>query len=133
MLDGFITLIGSDSGCNAAFGGRMYNSVLPRKYSLPAGCVHRYGGLQEYDFAGPTGVREDQIQFDVYGDTADDTQTACEALRALIVPYTGTLSSGTVVQACYLERDMDMPFLPNADTKGIAYRSTLGFRVVSTR
>jgi hypothetical protein len=127
MLDGFISLITA----HGSVGSRVYKSVLPRGYVLPAIAIHRYGGAQDYDYAGPVDVREDQIQIDVYVDAADDT--VLEAIRALISGYVGTLPDGTVVQACYLEREMDMPFLPNADTKGIANRSTLGFRVVSKR
>ena len=70
---------------------------------------------------------------DTYGDTAEDCQQIAEAVRSLIAPYVGTLSDGTIVQACFLERDMDMPFLPHADAKGLAYRATLGFRVVNQR
>jgi Protein of unknown function (DUF3168) len=133
MLDGFMALLKADAGVSGLVGVRVYQSVLPRGYILPAIAIHRYGGSQDYEYAGPVGVREDQIQLDAYGETAESLQQVSEAIRSLLVPYVGTLPDGTVVQACYLERDMDMPFLPNADTKGIANRSTLGFRVVSTR
>lgn len=131
MLDGIIALLNADMGVNTLVAGRVYVSVLPRGYLLPAVCVHRYGGTQEYDFGGPVGVREDQMQFDAYAEDPAMAQQVTEAIRTLMVDYKGTLSTGTVVQACYLERDMDMPFLPHADAKGIAYRSVLGFRLVS--
>lgn len=133
MLDGFIALLTSASTVNGLLNGGISKSVLPRGYKLPAIAIHRYGGGQDYDFAGPVDISEDQIQLDIYGDTADDCDQVTEAVRALLIGFTGALSDGTVVQACYLERDMDMPFLPHADSKGIANRSTLGFRVVSKR
>jgi hypothetical protein len=132
ILDGFIALLAADPGVHAVAAARVYKDELPRGYTFPAVVVHRYGGLQDYDFAGPVGVREDQIQIDAYAETAAIEQLS-EAIRAALVPFVGALPDGTVVQACYLERDMDMPFLPNANTKGIANRSTLGFRVVSAR
>ncbi len=131
MLDGIISLLTANTGVNNLVAGRVYKSVLPRGYTLPAIAVHRYGGTQEYVFAGPSGVREDQIQVDCYAADAETAQQVAEAVRALLVNYVGTLPDGTVVQGCFLERDMDMPFLPRADTSGIANRSLLGFRVVS--
>ena len=134
LIDGIIALLVADTaGVNALVSGAVYANELPRGYALPAIAVHRYGGSQEYEMAGPVGLREDQIQFDCYGATSDATQQVAEAVRSLLVAYVGTLSDGTVVRACYLERDMDMPFMPKADTKGIANRSLLGFRVVSVR
>lgn len=135
MLDGFITLLTNDTGVNALVGTRIYKSVLPRGYQLPAVVIHRYGGTQDYQYDGPVGVREDQVQVDCYSAdvTGTESQSVAEAVRSALVGYTGTLGEGTVVQACYLERDMDMPFLPGADTKGIAHRTLLGFKVVSVR
>lgn len=133
IIDGIIALLNGDTGVNALTAGRIYKSALPRGYTLPAIAVHRYGGAQDYDLSGPVGVKEDQIQLDVYGQDPDSASAAAVLVKALLEPYTGTLSDGTIVQACYLERDMDMPFLPHADAKGIADRSLLGFRVISTR
>lgn len=131
LLDGIISLLTADSGVNALVSAQIYKSVLPRGYQLPAIAVHRYGGTQDYQFSGPTDTREDQVQIDCYSEDAAKAQQVTEAVRKLLVGYTGRLPDGTIVQACYLERDMDMPFLPNADSKGIANRSMLGFRVVS--
>jgi len=133
MLDGIISLITADTAVTSLLSsaGAVYKSVLPRGYVLPAIAVHRYGGTKDYEFAGPVGPREDQIQVDCYGADPETAQQVTEAVRTLLVGYTGTLSDGTVVQGCFLERDMDMPFLPHADAKGIANRSLLGFRVVS--
>lgn len=133
MLDGIIALLTGNSGVSAFVSSRVYKSVLPRGYSLPALAVHRYGGSQEYGFDGPVGLREDQVQIDCYALDSETAQQVLEAVRSLLAPYAGTLPDGTVVTACYLERDMDMPFLPHADTKGIASRSMLSFRVVSVR
>lgn len=133
LLDGFISLLTGTPAVNNLATGGVFKSVLPRGYALPAIAVHRYDGTQDYQFDGPVGVREDMIQFDVYGATAEAAQQVAEAVRTALVGYTGTLPDGSIVQAVYLERDMDMPFLPHADSKGIANRSLLGFRVVSQR
>jgi hypothetical protein len=132
ILDGVISLLKADSGVSGIAGSRVYKNELPRGYSFPAVVVHRYGGTQDYQMDGPVGVREDQIQIDAYAVTGT-IEGLSEAVRALLVGYVGTLPDGSVVQACYLERDMDLPFLPNANTTGIANRSTLGFRVISAR
>lgn len=131
MLDGIISLLNADPTVTSFVSGRIYKSVLVRGFSLPAVAVHRYGGSQEYDFNGPVGVREDQVQLDAYASDAETTQQVTEAIRAVLVGFKGALPDGTIVQACFLERDMDMPFMPHADSKGIANRSLLGFRFVT--
>jgi hypothetical protein len=132
MIDGFVALLIADPTTNALVQGRVTKNVLARGSALPAIAVHRYMGDQEYDLNGPVDVREDQIQFDVYVGKADAEQLT-EVVRNLVINFTGALPDGTLIYACYLERDMDMPFLPNADVQGIAARSTLGYRVVSKR
>jgi hypothetical protein len=117
----------------AQVSGRVYENELPRGYKLPAVAVHQYGGQQDYDLSGPVGVVEDQIQLDVYGLDSASCRAAAVACRDLLQSFTGTLPDGTTVQAIYKERDAAMPFLPNADAKGIANRWTLGFRVISQR
>lgn len=115
----------------------VYEGELPRGYKLPAVAVHQYNGNQDSDFSGPVDDREDFIQFDIYGSTAVAARTLKAAIRALFVGsreipgFLGTLPDGTVVEGIFLERDMDLPFLPHADQKGIANRTTLGIRVTS--
>jgi hypothetical protein len=139
LLDGLITLLTSDEGLTSlvcAFGRNgekpfVTKSVLPRDYRLPAIAIHRYGGTQDYDLAGPVQNQEDQVQVDIYTRDADAGEQVSQAVRGILVGYVGTLPDGTVVKACYLERDMNMPFQANGDTKGVAFRTLLGFRIVS--
>lgn len=129
LLDGIVDLLKASD----IAGGRVYMFNLPRGYMLSAIVVHGYNGEQEMDFAGPVGIRADQVQFDCYGDTGPATYALKEAVRELIISYVGTLPGGIKVSGCYLERDTDMPFLPNANVTGIANRSLIGVRVVSER
>lgn len=131
ILAALVTLLQNDAGVSALVSGSIYLSELPRGYTLPAICAHRYNGTQEYGVSGPVGVREDQVQFDIYGPDATTAQQVSEAVRHVLDAFTGVLSDGTKVQACYMERDMDMPFMTHADTKGIANRSVLGYRIVN--
>lgn len=131
LLDGFMELLTSNPAVSGLVAARVYKSELPRGYVLPAIAIHRYGGTREYQADGPIALREDQIQLDCYAQDAETAQQVAEAVKALLDPFTGVLPDGSVVRACYIERDMDMPFLPHADAKGIANRSMLGYRVVS--
>lgn len=130
LLDGFISVLSADATVAGLVAARIYKSVLPRATPLPAIVVHRYDGAQEYQFSGPADIREDKLQLDIYG-TGGSCQTISEAARRVLYKFVGVLPEGTVVQGCFLERSLDMPFLANADGKGIADRTTLGFRVVS--
>ena len=127
MLDGIITLLKNA----AVVGQRVYENELPRDYKLPAIAVHQYGGTQDYDLSGPLDIHEVQVQLDCYGKDSGSCRAVVDAARELLKGYVGTLPDGTVVEAVFLERDMALPFLPNADAKSIANRWTLGFRVVS--
>lgn len=131
LLDGIVAQVLADGPTAALVAANVFKNELPRGYVLPAIAVHRYGGSQEYQYNGPVGTREDKVQFDCYGPDAETAQEVAEAVRAALLAFVGTLPDGTVVQGCYLEINMDVPFLPHADAKGIANRSMLGFRVVS--
>src|ERR1700676_5600438 len=103
LIDGLISLV-TASAVNGLISGRIYEGELPRGYALPAIAVHEYNEAQDYDMAGPVGVREDFIQFDTYGSSQAIARQVREALKTLLDGYVGTLPDGTVVQACYLER-----------------------------
>ena len=102
LLDGIISYLESKTAITSLVTGGIYRSVLPRGYVLPAVCVHRYGGAQEFDYSGPQGVLESQIQFDCYAATADIAEQISAAIKLLFVgsktvpatPYTGTLPDG---------------------------------------
>lgn len=128
-----VSLLSGDSSITALLSAptAISEQALPRGFALPAIVVHRYNGGQDQAFDGPSGVREDNFQIDVYGLTADQCDAITDACRVLLTGYSGTLSDGTAVQGCYLEQDRDMPFLPNADIKSLAFRSLLGFRFVT--
>jgi hypothetical protein len=127
--------LSTDPGTSTGATGKpsIYENELPRGYILPAIAVHQYGGTQDYDFSGPIDINEDQIQLDCYGLDSLSCRMAAEAARKLLEGYMGTLPDGTVVQGLYKERDMAFPYLSHADTKGIANRWMLGFRVVKQR
>jgi hypothetical protein len=113
-------------------GQRMYDSALPRSYTVPAACYHRYVLNQQYDFAGPISVVETSIQYDVYAADAATARSVAEAIKAVLTPYVGTLNDGTQVQACYMEQDIVQPFLADATTKGVTFHIVLQYRVVHT-
>lgn len=111
-------------------GVRIYENELPRGYTLPAIAVHQYGGVRDYDYTGPVDIKEDQIQLDCYGADSPTCRATKEAATKLLESYVGTLPDGTVVQGLFYEREQAMPFVKQADQKGIANRWMVGFRVV---
>lgn len=113
--------------------GRVYENELPRGYQLPAIAVHVYGGDQGYDMAGPIDLSESQLQLDIYGADSVTCRNLAAAARQLLKVFVGTLPDGTIVPGLFQERDMAMPFTAKADTRGLANRWTLGFRVVSNQ
>lgn len=115
----------------AVLDGNAHKSNLPRDYAMPTVVIHTYGATRDQDFTGPLDIREDQIQMDAYGRTPDEAQAVANAIDALFVGYTGVLPDGTVVLNAYLERAMDMPFLPNAGRAGVGNRRMLGIRFVT--
>ena len=131
--DAYVPLTDLIHAVGQLIAGRAYENEFPRGFVLPAVVVHQYGGNQDYDFTGPIDITEDQVQVDCYAQDSSGCRALRLSVKDLLEAFTGTLPDGTVVQAMYKERDLAMPFLPNANTKGIANRWTLGFRVVSAR
>jgi len=129
FADDIKTLLLNNEQTAALLDTRIYASVLPRTYKFPVACFHQYGQSALYSFEGLAPLTETYFQFDCYGSTATSAREVAEAIKAVLGGYTGTLSSGTV-QCCYLERDMDMPFVPDADVKGISFHTVLQFRFV---
>jgi hypothetical protein len=114
--------------------GGVNKDTLPRGYVFPAIVIHKYNGALEYDFSGPVGVEDVNVQLDIYGKTPDERDTLSKSLTDFLDAFTGTLEDGSVVQACFRERGpQDLPFVPNADQKGPGYRTLVGYRVVIDR
>lgn len=124
---------GTDPSSPSVPGSAVFENELPRGYTFPAIAVHVYGGDQGYDMAGPDDLAECQLQLDVYGLDSLQCRTLATAARVLLKSYVGTLPDGTVVPGLFQERDMAMPFVAKADSKGLGNRWTIGFRVVSNQ
>ena len=133
LIDGLILLLQADPATSALAETRVYENFLPRGYVLPAIVLHQYGGDRDSQMDGPVSIGADQIQFDCYGTTALQTRQVAAAVRDAVNPFVGELpdSDSTVVQLCKLDRDMAMPYIPNADAKGMANRWILGFSITS--
>jgi hypothetical protein len=124
MIDALITLLNSISA-------PLHETVLPRGYTLPAVVWHVFNVTTDYDFAGPERTVSTDIQFDCYSLDGASARALAAEIKAVLMAYTGTLSDGTQVQACYLDREMAMPFIAGASTTPI-HRVLLQFRVVHT-
>ena len=132
LVDGLIAYLKANAGVLALVGENVFDTELPRGYTLPAAVLHIYNGLQEYDMSGPVDATEDNVQLDAYGRTGDECRQVRLAVEAALAPYVGTLPDGTTIQGCFLERKQDMPFMAKGDAKGIANRTCTGYRIVST-
>lgn len=128
-LDGIIELLKDTTAVSAIQADHCYKDVLPRGYTLPATAVHRYNGTTGYDFQGPIDSGEEMVQLDIYGPDAETRDNLVAAIKALLNPFAGSLPDGTAVTACYLERDMDMPYVAGAAPSAVTYRHILGYRV----
>jgi hypothetical protein len=130
MLDeGIVAKLKTDLGI-----ANVYLDTLPRGFAFPAVVVHQYGGLQENDMKASNGVREDQVQVDIYAASAAALRRLVVTARTSLSVYSGTLTDpdSTVVQLCQLERSMAMQWVQRADQSGIGFRWLLGFAVKSS-
>ena len=129
LIDGIITLLTNTASVSALATGGIYEDELPRGYTLPAVCVHQYGGSEDTDMAGPIGLEEGQVQFDVYATNGSAARTIGKTIEAVLKPFTGPLPDGTNIKLFKLERSMAMPFSAKIDQKGIANRYLVGLAV----
>ena len=126
--DSIKTLLGADDAIAALVGGRIYPVILPRGYTYPAICFHVFSDVPDYDFAGTTGHKSAQVQIDCYGASATSARQVAAAVTDLLADFSGSLEDGSLVEGAFIERDMDMPFLPTGDAKGISFRVLLQVR-----
>ncbi len=129
LIDGIIALLTSTSSVSTLATGGIYEDELPRGYTLPAVCVHQYGGSEDTDMGGPIGIEEGQVQFDVYATSGSAARALGKAIEAVLKPFTGALPDGTNIKLFKLERSMAMPFSTKGDQKGIANRYLVGLAV----
>jgi hypothetical protein len=129
LIDGIISLLTNTSSIRTLATGGIHEDELPRGYSLPAVCVHQYGGSEDTDMAGPIGLEEGQVQFDIYATSGSAARALGKAIEAVLKPFTGSLPEGTSVKLFKLERSMAMPFSAKGDQKGIANRYLVGLAV----
>jgi hypothetical protein len=109
-------------------GTRVYSVVMPRGYMFPAICYHIVNDVSGYDVVGDTEDRTCVMQIDCYGATANDARYVAECVQGTLNNFTGVLSGGEQVNGTFIERDMDMPFQPGGDVKGVTYRVLLQVR-----
>lgn len=127
LIDGVIAQLQNTPAFNTATPGGVHENELPRGYILPCAAAHQYGGTRESQMSGPVDPGDTQVQFDCYGRTGLEARQSAAAIRAALEGFTGTLPDGTVVQRTMMDRSQALPFLPNADQKGIANRWMIGF------
>jgi len=128
LVDGLIALITAST----AVPGPAYQNSLPRDYKLPATVIHQSSGLRETDLSGPIGVREADVQFDCYGHNPAESNAGGLAVKALLEPFLGTLPDGTKVLFVRTDMDMDFPYKPSGDAKGLLDRWLLKLHFVIT-
>lgn len=132
MIAGLIALLKNDATIGPIVGNeRVYDSVLSygRGWTFPALALREDTGSQEYDLAGAVDGRMDQYEISAYADTPQAADDLREAVRASLSGYSGTLPDGTKVTAIFIDRPMDLPFLPKANASGNASRKVLDVQI----
>ena len=82
----------------AQVGSRIYPLLAPATAPLPFLTYQRIGEEQEAHLTGLSGLTRAQYQFDIWGATADQAQTACLAVKLAMDMYRGLMGTVPVRQ-----------------------------------
>jgi Protein of unknown function (DUF3168) len=99
ILDEIKALLVADAGVLALVSTRIYDTVLPRGYQLPAVVQHIAASHSDYTMQGSSPPEDITVQFDVYANTAASARAIREALEDVLQNFKGVLSGGSIVQA----------------------------------
>lgn len=121
---GLFDLLLADPGVNGLVDGRVYFRLIPKLASLPAVVMRAVPPSSPIVTIESTlGFTEGWFDFDCYAAdplTADDL---CTAVRELLQDFSGTLYDGTVVDACFVASEVDLPY--EAGGKSYLFRRAL--------
>jgi len=130
VLDEIKALLLADAGVLAQVGTRIYDTVLPRGYTLPAVVYHTVTAMGSYTMAGSSSPDEITVQFDVYAGDAPTARTAKETLEDVLQDFKGVLSGGSVVQGTFWVMDADLPDSPDTTQTAVGFRVMAHVRFV---
>jgi hypothetical protein len=122
ILDEIKALLLADAGVLAQVSTRIYDTVLPRGYTLPAVVYHTVTAPGGYTLQGSTNPSERTAQFDFYAAAAPDARLALKAVKAVLQNFKGILGGGTFVQATFWQMEMDLPDSPDTTTTAVGFR-----------
>ncbi len=130
ILDEIKALLVADAGVLAQVGTRIYDTVLPRGYTLPAVVYHTVTAPGGYTMAGAANPSERTAQFDFYAGVATDAQLALKAVKAVLQNFKGILGGGTFVQATFWQMEMALPDSPDITPTAVGFRLMAHVRFV---
>jgi Protein of unknown function (DUF3168) len=122
ILDEIKALLVADAGVLALVSTRIYDTVLPRGYQLPAVVYHTVSAPSAYTLAGDAAPDGITVQFDVYAGDTPTARRAMEALEDVLQNFGGMLSGGSFVQATFWLTTMDMPDSPDITAAAVGFR-----------
>jgi Protein of unknown function (DUF3168) len=88
---GLFTWLMSQPSIAAQLGSRMYPILAPATAPLPFLTYQRIGEEEEAHLSGLSGLTRAMYQFDVWGATAQEAYTACQAVKLAMDMYRGLM------------------------------------------
>jgi hypothetical protein len=117
-------ILADDSGITASVAGRIWPVELPQETGLPAIVLHmvdehdgrHLGGSDRYPLA--------RVIVDCLGDSYADADGLCDAVKAALIDFAGSVGSATVSDVAHDDLDIF-----DRGQAGDIWRRRLGFRV----
>ena len=115
---GLSNLLQNDATVNGMVAGRVYFSLAPKEASRPYVVIHLATNTPLVTLDDTTlDLDEARFQFDCYADDYLGARNLSKAIKALLQDFTGQLYTGTLVQACIANMEMDSPY----EVGGVGY------------
>ena len=100
------TRLVADPTLSGLVAGRIYPGIAPQRGALPRIVYSRTSTRRILEMAGPSGLAQPRLRFEIFANDYSDAKDIAEALRVSLDGFAGTIS-GTVVALAEVEEEDD--------------------------
>lgn len=127
--NGLYGLLTSTDTVTANLGDRtsVFFNFVPRGAKIPCVVIHAVTSVPIVTLDATADLAPKRFQFDCYAADYFKSHQLSKSVFDLLKDFSGVLGDGTVVQACVVNNDFDMPFELGA--KDITFRAILDITI----
>ncbi len=124
---GLYSLLVNSASVNSLVNGSVWFGLMQEQATLPSIVISAIAGGPIVTLESTLATADRRFQFDCYANDYLTGRKVAKAVRQLLQDFSGTLYDGTLVKACVVNLDMDMPY--ETGGTGLVYRAVLDLSI----